>query len=98
LNKVEETCTLETGKNNCLYYPEIESMDYLWLTGLMDRYAKLGLLVKGTVQYKARGAGMIRGAAEYWRFAKSMGIVDFKLISGPDATIDATGEFVVNGE
>ena len=64
----------------------------------MDRYEKLGLLVKGTVQYKARGAGMIRGAAEYWRFAKSMGYVDFKLISGPDTTIDATGDFVVNGE
>ena len=41
---------------------------------------------------------MIQGAAEYWRFAKSIGYVDFKLISGPDTNIDATGAYVVNGE
>jgi hypothetical protein len=41
---------------------------------------------------------MIQGAAEYFRFAKSIGFVDFNLISGPDTTLDPTGAFVVNGE
>lgn len=27
-----------------------------------------------------------------------MGYVDFKLISGPDTTLDATGAYVINGE
>jgi hypothetical protein len=64
----------------------------------MKRYEKLGLMTIGNVQYKARGAGMIRGASEYWRFAKTIGYIDFKLISGPDTTYDPNGEYVVKGE
>jgi len=64
----------------------------------MKRYEKLGLMTIGNVQYKARGAGMIRGASEYWRFAKTIGYIDFKLISGPDTNIDPNGEYVVKGE
>lgn len=65
---------------------------------LMKRYEKLKLMTIGTTSYKARGAGMIRGAVEYWQFAKTIGYVDFNLISGPDTTFDPTGNYVVNGE
>ena len=52
----------------------------------------------GTISFKARGAGMIKGAAEYWQFAKTIGYVDFNLISGPDKIFDPDGKYVLNEE
>jgi len=101
LNKVEETCNQVSDQIDCLNYPAVESADYHWLAPIMQHYESLGLLditSANSVQYKARGAGMIKGAAEYYRFAKAMGYVDFKTISGPNTTLDPTGAYVVDGE
>jgi len=66
LNVVEETCTPVANQIDCHYYPSIESSDYHWIAPIMKRYAEQGLLditTSASVQYKARGAGMIQGAA-----------------------------------
>lgn len=70
----EESCTDAEPSTACLAYPAVESIDAHWLYGIMDEYVDTGYNI-GTVSYKARGAGMIRGAAQYWRFGQSLGLV-----------------------
>jgi hypothetical protein len=70
----EETCTVSAGTRACLNYPTVESIEAHYMLKLAIQYDEADAdFVFGTTSFKKRGAGMISGMEQYWRFGQAMG-------------------------
>jgi len=61
----KEVCTAVDGSNACKEYPVVESIAAHFMYPLHGTSAQT---------YQGRGAGMIKGMEQYWRFSQAMGI------------------------
>lgn len=81
----EESCTVSTGTRACLNYPTVETIEAHYMMKLAVEYDLANAdFAWGTTSYKKRGAGMISGMEQYWRFGQAMGA--YKNTGGSTAT------------
>ena len=83
LTKVNDGCVYTSTNNNqdCYNYPPIESTASHWLTPLIYMVREKTKFFDNSLNqsdqknqmYYGRGAGMIKGAEEFYRFAQDIG-------------------------
>lgn len=70
----EESCSVSAGTRACLNYPTVETIEAHYMMKLAVQYDDaVADFTWGTTSYKKRGAGMISGMEQYWRFGQAMG-------------------------
>lgn len=94
----EESCSVTAGSRTCIGYPAAESIEAHYMLKLAIEYDEAAYtFAYGTTSFKKRGAGMISGMADYWRFGQAMGAyVDGTttglLSSAPEALFKTTAD------
>lgn len=70
----EESCSVTSGSRTCISYPAVESIEAHYMLALAQKYDEASYdFAFGTTSFKKRGAGMISGMEQYWRFGQAMG-------------------------